>query len=89
MDGTRGRFRGLRATGGAGLTDGCDEARLIPQRMPWVGSVAEEREIHCETRQERKRVGEGSSLSTRSATGTITMFREGQVRQTCGRPGNH
>ena len=55
MDGTRGRFRGPRATGGAGLTDGCDEARLIPQRMPWVGSVAEEREIHCERRQERKR----------------------------------
>lgn len=38
---------GPRATGGAGLTDGCDGARLIPQRMPCVGSVAEEREIHC------------------------------------------
>ena len=38
-----------RATGGTGLTDGCDVPRLIPQRMPRVGSVAaEEREIHCE-----------------------------------------
>ena len=48
MDRTRGDLGvswGPRAAGGAGLTDGCDGARLIPQRMPYVGSVAEE--IHC------------------------------------------
>ena len=76
MDGTRRRFKGLlrrgpRATGGAGLTDGCDEARLIPQRMPCVGSAEEEREIHCEANW-RKRRRRGSALSTRE----VTIFRE-------------